>query len=181
MICGPRVRSLGSILILLFCILISALLQCQGSEIEKRCRGPVWGILDSLVNYPLLHLKQESTHQLLGWRRLLATGGLCAVACVTPGPARSRGQDGIRRVKDLLGKCLQEEQRRNPMLPAAWSSLGPRGGSMTASHLTQVTQAQGREGGQVLWWELGQTFLFACLVPPFVGRTSSATGTMLTH
>ena len=50
----------------------------------------------------------------MGWRRLLATGGLCAVACVTPGPARSRGQDGIRRVKDLLGKCLQEEQRRNP-------------------------------------------------------------------
>ena len=49
------------------------------------------------------------------------------------------------------------------MLPAAWSSLGPRGGSMTASHLTQVTQAQGREGGQVLWWELGQTFLFAAV------------------
>lgn len=73
-----------------------------------------WLFLDSLVNCPLLHLKQESSHQLLGWRRLLAAGGLCAVACVTPGPVRSRGQDGIRRLKDLLGKCLQEEQRKNP-------------------------------------------------------------------
>ena len=34
--------------------------------------------------------------------------------------------------------------RAEAMLPAAWSSLGPRGGSMTASHLTQVTQAQKR-------------------------------------
>ena len=36
------------------------------------------------------------------------------------------------------------------MLPAAWLSLGPRGGSVTGSHLTQVTQAQSREPGALV-------------------------------
>ena len=43
--------------------------------------------------------------------------------------------------------------RAEAMLPAAWSSLGSRGGSVTGSHLTQVTQAQsGKPGALVGTW-----------------------------
>ena len=42
------------------------------------------------------------------------------------------------RIGGVISYC-----RAEVMQSAVWSSLGPRGGSMTASHLTQVTQARG--------------------------------------
>lgn len=87
-----------------------------------------------LANYSLLHPKQESAHRLMGLEKTPCCTARCLSAVsrsqgMTPGPARSRGPDGISLGKDLLGKGLQEEQRRNPRRQREPSdhSAGPTG------------------------------------------------------
>lgn len=58
--------------------------------------APTDSSLDSLVSYPLLHLKQAVLTSCWGWRRLLAAGGLGQkeIQCY-PGPVRRDARMGL--------------------------------------------------------------------------------------
>ena len=66
--------------------------------------------------------------------------------------------------------------RAEAMLPAAWLSLGPRGGSVTASHLTQVTGVQ-KWGARCPGGSLDKHPFFAASDTWFIFSLQSRSGT----